>query len=123
MTWELKNDRPIFRQLVEHIQLMIVSGGYKPGEKLPSVRDLAAEASVNPNTMQKALADLEQNSLVYAQRTSGRYITEDEGMIAKLKNELATQQILDFLERMGQLGFSKQQTIELMTKTGEENGQ
>lgn len=123
MTWELKNDRPIFRQLVEHIQLMIVSGGYKPGEKLPSVRDLAAEASVNPNTMQKALADLEQNGLVYAQRTSGRYITEDEGMIAKLKNELATQQILDFLERMGQIGFSKQQTIELMTKTGEENGQ
>ncbi len=123
MTWELKNDRPIFRQLVEHIQLMIVSGGYKPGEKLPSVRDLAAEASVNPNTMQKALADLEQNSLVYAQRTSGRYITEDEGMIAKLKNELATQQILDFLEKMGQIGFSKQQTIELMTKTGEENGQ
>lgn len=123
MTWELKNDRPIFRQLVEHIQLMIVSGGYKPGEKLPSVRDLAAEASVNPNTMQKALADLEQNGLVYAQRTSGRYITEDEGMIAKLKNELATQQILDFLEKMGQIGFSKQQTIELMTKTGEENGQ
>ncbi len=123
MTWELKNDRPIFRQLVEHIQLMIVSGGYKPGEKLPSVRDLAAEASVNPNTMQKALADLEQSGLVYAQRTSGRYITEDEGMIAKLKNELATQQILDFLERMGQIGFSKQQTIELMTKTGEENGQ
>lgn len=123
MTWELKNDRPIFRQLVEHIQLMIVSGGYKPGEKLPSVRDLAAEASVNPNTMQKALADLEQSGLVYAQRTSGRYITEDEGMIAKLKNELATQQILDFLEKMGQIGFSKQQTIELMTKTGEENGQ
>ena len=123
MTWELKNDRPIFRQLVEHIQLMIMSGGYKPGEKLPSVRDLAAEASVNPNTMQKALADLEQNGLVYAQRTSGRYITEDEGMIAKLKNELATQQILDFLEKMGQIGFSKQQTIELMTKTGEENGQ
>ncbi len=123
MTWELKNDRPIFRQLVEHIQLMIVSGGYKPGEKLPSVRDLAAEAAVNPNTMQKALADLEQSGLVYAQRTSGRYITEDEGMIAKLKNELATQQILDFLERMGQIGFSKEQTIELMTTAGEENGQ
>ncbi len=122
MTWELKNDRPIFKQLVEHIQLMIVSGAYKPGDKLPSVRDLAAEAAVNPNTMQKALADLEQSGLVFAQRTSGRYITEDEGMITGLKTELATQLIAEFLERMGQIGLSKDQTIELMTKTGEENG-
>ncbi len=123
MTWELKSDRPIFRQLVEHIQLMIVSGGYQPGEKLPSVRDLAAEAGVNPNTMQKALADLEQSGLVYTQRTSGRYITEDKGMIDRVKNELARQQIAEFLERMGQIGFSREETIKLMTEVREEKGQ
>ncbi|MFA9381240.1 MAG: GntR family transcriptional regulator [Acetanaerobacterium sp.] len=119
MTWELKSDRPIYRQLVELIELKIVSGGYGPGEKLPSVRDLASEAAVNPNTMQKALAELEQSGLVFAQRTSGRYITEDKGMINNLKDELARQQIEEFLERMGRLGFTTEQTIRLMTQIGE----
>ena len=73
MPWELDNDRPIYLQLMERIQQDIVSGIYKPGDRLPSVRDLAVEAAVNPNTMQKALSELERSGLVYSQRTSGRY--------------------------------------------------
>ena len=73
MPWELDNDRPIYLQLMERIQQDIVSGIYKPGDRLPSVRDLAVEAAVNPNTMQKALSELERSGLVYSQRTSGRF--------------------------------------------------
>lgn len=77
MAWELDSDRPIFIQIVERIQMEIISGKYSPGDKLPSVRELAAVAAVNPNTMQKALTELERTGLVYSQRTSGRFITED----------------------------------------------
>lgn len=85
MPWDLKPDRPIYTQLVEHIELMILSGVYPPGTKLPSVRDLAKEASVNPNTMQRALSKLEEDGLIITHRTSGRSITEDSGMIKKPK--------------------------------------
>ena len=88
MAWELDSDRPIFIQIVERIQMEIISGKYSPGDKLPSVRDLAAVAAVNPNTMQKALTELERTGLVYSQRTSGRFITEDAKMIEELKNNL-----------------------------------
>ena len=81
MPWDLDNERPIYLQLMERIQQDIVSGVYKPGEKIPSVRDLALDAAVNPNTMQKALSELERSGLVYSQRTSGRFITEDAGML------------------------------------------
>ena len=114
MTWNLTGDRPIWLQLMEQIQLRIVSGAYRAGERLPSVRDLAAEAAVNPNTMQKALTELERNGLVYAQRTSGRFITEDNGMIEELKHQLAAEQIREFLERMNSLGFTKEETLSIM---------
>ena len=100
MAWELDSDRPIFIQIVERIQMEIISGKYSPGDKLPSVRDLAAVAAVNPNTMQKALTELERTGLVYSQRTSGRFITEDAKMIEELKNNLAQEQIKEFLENM-----------------------
>jgi len=105
MAWTLDSDRPIFLQIVERIQTDIVSGRYQPGDKLPSVRDLAAEASVNPNTMQKAFAELERTGLVYSRRTSGRFITEDCHMIEQLKTSLATEKMEEFLAQMRQLGF------------------
>ena len=83
MAWNLDSDRPIYAQLLERIQLQIVSGIYAPGDKLPSVRDLAAEASVNPNTMQKAFAELERSGLIETKRTSGRFVTEDKNMITQ----------------------------------------
>ncbi len=122
MPWNLTSDRPIFMQIIEIIQLEIISGKYHPGDKLPSVRDLASEAAVNPNTMQKALAELERSGLVYSQRTSGRFITEDVKMIEELKSSLAKEKIHEFLENMQKLGFQKEETIRLMTETlkGEE---
>lgn len=114
MPWELQSDRPIYLQLLEHIQLQIISGKYSPGEKLPSVRDLAMEAAVNPNTMQKALTELERIGLVYTQRTAGRFITEDEKMIKELKNSFAKEYIKEFFEKMNLLGFSKEEIINLI---------
>lgn len=118
MTWELDEDRPIYIQLMEQIQLKIVSGEYKPGDKLPSVRDLAAEASVNPNTMQKALTELERKSLVFSQRTNGRFITEDMVMIQNMKNELAKEQVKNFIENMNKIGFNKEEIIQLIMNVG-----
>lgn len=115
MPWNLNSSRPIFIQLIEIIQLDIISGKYKPGGKLPSVRDLAAQAAVNPNTMQKALQELERSGLVFSQRTSGRFITEDTKMIEELKSTLAKEKIEQFLESMQQLGYQKEETIALMT--------
>lgn len=114
MLWEFKKDRPIYTQLVEQIELRIISGVYRAGQKLPSVRDLASEAAVNPNTMQRALSELERNGLVYTQRTSGRFITEDEEMIKKAKDAFAQTQIQDFLDRMRNLGYSTDQTLKLL---------
>ena len=114
MSWDFNNDRPIYLQLMEKIQLKIICGDSKPGEKLPSVRNIASNASVNPNTMQKALTELEKTGLVFSKRTSGRYITEDSNMIENMKKNLAKEQINDFLKSMEKIGYTKEQTIELV---------
>lgn len=117
MPWDLDNDRPIYLQLMERIRQDIVAGIYNPGDKLPSVRDLALDAAVNPNTMQKALSELERNGLVYSKRTSGRYITEDETMLKQLKAELAVSHIRQFFEQMKQLGFDEEEILSLIQET------
>ena len=114
MAWTLYADRPVYTQVVEKIQRDIVSGVYKAGDKIPPVRELATEAAVNPNTMQKALAEPERMGLLYAQRTSGRFVTEDEEMINEVKEEMASQQIQAFLESMKQLGYDVEQTISVI---------
>ena len=97
MQWQLEGDRPIYQQLVDQIMMQIVSGQRKAGDKVPAVRELAAEAGVNPNTMQRALADLERQGLLYTNRTSGRYVTEDEEMITKIRERIAEERICAFL--------------------------
>lgn len=114
MPWELDNDRPIYLQLMERIQQDIIAGRYKPGDKLPSVRELALDAAVNPNTMQKALAELERSGLVYTQRTSGRFISEDTTMLKELKRDMAKQHVQTYFENMKQLGFSEDEALELL---------
>lgn len=116
MSWDFDNDRPIYSQIIEHIKGCIVSGEYAAGEKLPAVRELAFEASVNPNTMQRAFAELETEGLVHANRTSGRFITEDIGMINNLKNEIAGKAVTEFMYNMKNIGFSKDEVIELINK-------
>lgn len=113
MPWNLDNNRPIYIQIMERIQLDIISGVYKPGDRLPSVRELALQAAVNPNTMQKALSELERSGIVYSKRTSGRLIKEDESMLRHLKTRLAQEHIHAFLEKMDKLGFSKEEILTL----------
>ncbi|MBN1034495.1 GntR family transcriptional regulator [Clostridium botulinum] len=116
MGWEFKDDRPIYLQLIDQLQLRIISGIYKTGDKLPSVRELASEASVNPNTMQKALTELERKNLVFTQRTSGRFITEDIDLINKIRNDLAKKEIDSFLNNMKNIGYAQNEIIGIMDK-------
>ncbi|WP_325199862.1 GntR family transcriptional regulator [Oscillibacter sp.] len=121
MQWQFSNDAPIYTQLIQQVKVGIVTGAFPPGERLPSVRDMATEAGVNPNTMQRALAELERDGLVYSQRTAGRFVTEDNGMINTAKRSLAERHVKTFLEAMLRLGFRKEEIIELISKElGEE---
>ena len=120
MPWDLKSDRPIYSQLIERIELMIFSGDYPQGARLPSVRDMAQEAAVNPNTMQRALAKLEEDGLVVTHRTSGRFITEDAHMIVQAKTKFAQDQIAEFLEKMQQVGFAKKELLTIIADMLEE---
>lgn len=115
MPWELLSDRPIYAQLVEQVELRILTGTYPPGSRLPSVRDMAQEAAVNPNTMQRALVQLEEAGLLVTQRTSGRSVTEDTQMITQARERLAREKIKQFLENMRKLGYKPKNTIELVT--------
>ena len=114
--WEFSTDRPIYLQMMERLQLLIVNGTYAPGGKLPSVRELAQEASVNPNTVQKALSELERSGILYTQRTNGRFITEDAAMIDQLRSELAKEQVLEFLKKMKEFGYGPEDIIRLIQK-------
>lgn len=120
MSWNLNSERPIYSQIIERITLDIISGLYPPGAKLPSVRELAQEAGVNPNTMQKSLSELERTGLLFSQRTSGRFVTEDLSMIEKTKTDLASLQIKEFLEKMERIGFDKNAAIALIEKMKKE---
>lgn len=112
MSWTFKSDQPIYIQIVERIEIQIVKGAYPPGSKLPSVRELALEAGVNPNTVQRAYADLEQSGFIRTERTSGRYVTDDADMLKRLRDALSQKYIGELFERMTELGFTKDEVIE-----------
>jgi DNA-binding transcriptional regulator YhcF (GntR family) len=114
MEWQFHSEAPIYTQLVSQIKLRIVTGVYLPGQRLPAVRDLALEAGVNPNTMQRALQELEREQLVFSQRTSGRFVTEDVTMIEEAKKSLAQAQLQVFLREMKALGYSMEQIKKLL---------
>jgi len=116
--WEFTADRPIYTQLIEVIQKRIISGAYPPGSSMPSVRVLALEASVNPNTMQRALAELETSGLLSTQRTSGRTVTTDERLIMQVKERIASEYIEQFFKGMLSLGIEREAATDmLVTKT------
>lgn len=117
MAWELNSDRPIYTQILEKIKTLIVCGVYNPGDKLPSVRDLAAQVGVNPNTMQRAFAELERSELIITQRNSGRVVTSDENLINAIKKEMAQIQVNDFIENMKQIGFTNNEIISIINET------
>lgn len=120
MDWKLDDGRPIWPQLSQQLARRIITGVYPPGSKLPSVRELAAEAGVNPNTMQRALAQLEADGLVCSNRTAGRSVTEDEAALTALRRRLAEERIRDYLQSMADLGFSKDEAVQLLENWGEE---
>lgn len=120
MPWNLDSSRPIYLQIIERVQMDVITGRYQPGDKLPSVRDLAQEAAVNPNTMQKALSELERSGLIYSQRTSGRFITEDKELIHQMKKELAAAEVSAFVAHMKQLGITPEKIRQLLAETIEE---
>ena len=114
MEWNFRNDQPIYSQLTQRLTEAIVSGVYAPGEKLPSVRELALEAGVNPNTVQRSLTELEREGLVFSQRTAGRFVTENENMIANAKLRIADERVSEFLRSMKTLGCGRQEIISLI---------
>lgn len=122
MAWTLDSGRPIYAQLVERLQTQIVSGYYPAGTKLPSVRDLAAEAAVNPNTMQRAFAELERNGLVVTQRTNGRSVTQDQEKISSVRRLLAEEHVDIFFKSMRELGFETDQIRRFVDETIEKKG-
>ena len=116
MQWQLEGDRPIYQHLVDQIMMQIVSGQRKAGDKVPAVRELAAEAGVNPNTMQKALAELERDGLVKSQRTSGRFVTDDKEKIMEVRRTLAYDEIERMVETISSLGYQKDDILRLLEK-------
>ena len=120
MNWTITGDRPVYLQLIEQLELAIITGQLGPGARVPPVRELAAEAGVNPNTMQRALADMEREGLMYTNRTTERYVTEDKEMIQKIREQIAGDRITEFLVGMSQLGFSEQEVYNLLKKRHEE---
>ena len=106
MEWNFKNGIPIYTQIIDEMTMRIASGTYGPGEKLPSVRDLAMDAGVNPNTMQRALAELERRELVFSERTSGRFVTRIEDVLKGLHEELAKRYFREFADKLRKIGMS-----------------
>lgn len=122
MEYVFDNERPIYIQLVEKIRIDIVSGKFKKGQRLPSVRELALMLKVNPNTMQKALAELENEKLIYTERTNGKYVTEDEKLIEKTKKNLAQEKVNNYLSSMGNIGISYELAVKYLQELGGQNG-
>ncbi|HSQ88414.1 GntR family transcriptional regulator [Romboutsia sp.] len=120
MTWEFDNNKPIYLQLLDILKFKIISGELPAGSKLSSVRDMAEEAGVNPNTMQKALVELERKNLVYSQRTSGRFVTDDEEKIKSMREEVANIEIKSLSEILVKLGYEKDELVEVIIKSLEE---
>ena len=106
MDFKLKDARPIWQQLADQMTESIVTGEFAPGERFPSVRELAMQAGVNPNTMQRALARLEEDGLLITSRTAGRNVTEDEEILRAVRSQLAEKRVIEYLENMEKLGYS-----------------
>ena len=118
MDYIFDNERPIYVQLVEKLTLEIISGRLKAGERIPSVRELALTAKVNPNTMQKALIELEAEGLVYTERTNGKFVTENKELIKKLKKKLAEEKVNNYLNDMKNIGITYEDAIKYLQELG-----
>lgn len=114
MNFIFEIDRPIYIQLVEQLKMYIINGELASGSRIPSVRDFALQAKVNPNTMQKALAELEDEGLIFTERTNGKFVTEDKKLIKDIKKSLASEKVKEYLIDMKKIGFSKDESIKYL---------
>ena len=119
MSWEFQDHLPIYAQLMDTLKRRIITGRYLPGEKLPSVRELAAEAGINPNTVQRAFSELEREGLIYTQRATGKYVTDNADEIRSARQALAKAQVAAFLSNMQSLGYSVGDVIVLLQSFNE----
>ena len=118
--WQLTNDRPIFQQIIDKLTVDIACRKYQPGQKLESVRELATEAGVNPNTMQRALSELERSGIVYSRRGEGRYVCEDEERIRQLTDTIIDRKTEEYITSLRALGFQRDEIISCLKKKMEE---
>ncbi len=114
--WSFTNDKPVYIQIIDEIMNRIALGIYKPGERIPSVRDLAEEARVNPNTMQKALAEIERNGYIISLRTSGKFVTDNQELILSLNRDRSEEIVRNFLSEIKRLGLTVEDAVELVKK-------
>ena len=121
MEFEFDDDKPIYKQLVDKLKLEIVLGHFKSGDKLPSVRELSTMICVNPNTIQRSLAELEDEHLIYTKRTSGKFVTEDVDIIHQVKQEVAKDKIDTFVSDMEILGFNTADIVKLLKERKNKN--
>jgi GntR family transcriptional regulator len=116
MKWEFKNGIPIYLQIIDQIKRQIVSGELAPGSRIPAVRDLAQEAGVNPNTMQRALTQLEQEGLLYTQRTNGRFVTQEEEIMKQTRIQLSDEYIAELFKHLQELGLSRDDIVKAVSE-------
>lgn len=114
MDWQIDNNKPVYLQIVEQLKMKIISGEIELDSKLDSVRSLAADAMVNPNTMQKALAELEREGFVYSKRTSGRFVTDNKELIEKERKNLVKENVKKTLDTLINLGYTKDEILNLV---------
>ena len=122
MNFKFDNNIPIYIQLVEYLKIYIISGKIKPGERIMPVRELALKTKVNPNTMQKALVELESLKLIYTESTNGRFVTKDEKLINKYKEKYAKELSDKYFSQMASIGFSSKETIKYLNDLGGKDG-
>lgn len=121
MAWKFDEKSPIYAQIAQHVKMQIISNQVKSGDQLPTVREYAEEAGVNPNTMQRAFTELEREGMVYSQRTSGRFVTEDTDLIAEKRLEVAQLELQNFVDNMQKIGFSKEDIVPELGRFLKEN--
>ncbi len=114
MGWSFSGDRPVYLQIAQRIKMMVLSGTFAPGAQLPSVRQLALDAAVNPNTVQHAFMELEQAGIIRSQGTLGRFVTEDTAVIEACRQELAQQYVQAFLQNLAHLGIGIEQAVTMI---------
>ena len=116
MTWQFNSFEPVFIQIARKIRAEILTGRYKSGEQIPPVRQIAAEASINPNTVQRALLMLENEKILCARGTTGRFVTEDEDLLSRAREKMQTTEVQKLLEKTRELGITKEKLLELIEK-------